>query len=233
MNRVQLSLAFVLHTRSYRDTSLLADLLTAEHGRIRAVARSARGPRSRFKGLIQPFTPLLISWVGKGELVSLTHAEISGAPFLLSGKNLLSSFYLNELLVRLLHAEDSCPAIFQAYQDALIGFAENIHPEWVLRIFEKQLLTSLGYGLQLDKEADTGCAISEEQLYYYENNRGFVKNDAVISDNTPVFLGKVLLALHHQILEEIEDLREMKRLMRLVLANLLGNKPLYSRELFS
>lgn len=231
MDRTLLSPAFVLHTRPYRDTSLLVDLLTQSHGRIHAVARSARGLRSRFKGIFQLFTPLLVSWVGKGELVTLSHAETRSIPHALVGNSLLSGFYLNELLVRLLHGHDPHPQIYSAYEIALLGLQQNISQEWVLRLFEKQLLIWLGYGLQLDKEADTGEAITKKQLYYYEMNRGFVRHNSM-SDKLPMFSGKSLLALHYEELEEIDDLRDMKRLMRLVLTNLLGNKPLYTRELF-
>lgn len=59
--------AFVLHGRPYSETSLLLDLFTEGHGRVRLLAKGARSKRSSLKGALQPFTPLLVRWGGKGK----------------------------------------------------------------------------------------------------------------------------------------------------------------------
>lgn len=69
--RVLLQPAFILHRRPYRDSSLLLEALSMEHGRLGLVVRGAAGPRSRLRGLLQPFVPLLLSWSGAGDLVTL------------------------------------------------------------------------------------------------------------------------------------------------------------------
>ena len=228
--RIILQPVFVLHSRPFRDTSLLLDLLTHHHGRIHVLARNARGLRSRFKGLLQPFVPFLASWSGKTELMYLNQVEANGLPYYLSGVALISGFYLNELLVRLLHREDAHPAIYTAYQTALSHLARGDNQENLLRLFEKQLLFELGYGVQLDKDA-TGVPIIAEQLYQYQAQHGFVKTFRAISEAT-VFQGKNLLALHYEELRHADDLQAAKRLMRLLLIPLLGDKPIKSRELF-
>lgn len=229
--RIVLHPAFILHTRPFRDTSLLLDLLTLGHGRIHAVARGARGLRSRFKGLLQPFVPFLISWSGKTELVSLSQAENNGPPYFLSGSALISGFYLNELLVRLLHRHDAHPNIYKTYQYALACLHRGEPPEPALRVFEVQLLAELGYGLQLHKESVADVAILSDKLYRFDHAHGFIT--ALATDNqAQLFRGKSLLALHRSELQDAEDLQQAKRLLRFVLAPLLGNKPIKSRELF-
>jgi DNA repair protein RecO (recombination protein O) len=144
---------YVLHTRPYRDTSLLVDLFSREHGRIGAIARGVRGPKSRHRGLLQPFTPLLVSWFGKSDLVTLNGIEPNGAPHYLTGDRLLSGLYMNELLVRALHQADPHPALFDAYTEAVEKLATVMSAqsgiqsiERILRLFEKQLLQEVGYG---------------------------------------------------------------------------------------
>lgn len=232
-NNILLQPAYILHSRLYRDTSLLLDLFTEEHGRVSAVARGVRGARSRSKGLLQPFVPLLISWYGKTELMSLSVAEANGVAHALSGEALLCGLYLNELLVRLLHRYDPHPQLYQAYQEALLALAKDENEQPILRRFEKRLLTELGYALQLDREAHNGLPIELTQFYYFEPAQGLLPYaDGLRVNSRNVFCGESLLALHADQLTESEFLRDAKRLLRIALGHLLDGKPLRSRELF-
>lgn len=147
-SRVVLQPVFVLHTRPFKDSSLWMDAFTLEYGRISLLARGVRKARAPLRGILQPFTPLLMSWSGKTELVSMNKVEAVGLPYALKGKALISGFYLNELVTRLLHRYDPHPSLYEAYQNALIGLQENNTLELVLRVFEKNLLRELGYGFK-------------------------------------------------------------------------------------
>ena len=227
--------AFILHARPFRNTSLLLDLFTEQHGRMSAVARGARGPRSKTCGLLQPFVPLLLSWSGRTELVTLRDVESGGAFPQFNNHTLLSSFYLNELLLRLLHRHDPHPELFQAYRHVLQGLESQLQVERILRLFEKKLLTELGYGLILDREASTHCAIEAEGLYRFQIEIGFMRIEIHAHDvhSNAIFPGRSVLSLHHEQLADTESLRDAKRLTRLALAPLLGPQPLKSRELFA
>ena len=67
--------AFVLHSRPWSETSLMLDVFTEESGRVRLVAKGARSKRSTLKGALQPFTPLLLRFGGRGEVKTLRSAE--------------------------------------------------------------------------------------------------------------------------------------------------------------
>lgn len=231
---VRLEPAYVLHTRAYRDTSLLIDFFTHQHGRIHAVAKGARGARSRYKGLLQPFVPLLISWSGQGELHTLCDAETQNGAYYFPGDKLLTGLYLNELLVRVLHRHDSHPDLYETYHQTLQKLSLQLSEQIILRIFEKKLLHELGYALPLTNESRTGIPIESEKYYRYEPGHGFdaLINEHYINDNAMIFSGRCLLALQHEEFSEQEILHETKRLMRLALAPLLGAKPIKSRELF-
>ena len=222
MTRVILEPVFVLHSRPYRNSSLIVELLSMRFGRIAAVARSARGPRSRYQGKLQLFAPILASWAGRGELKNLGNIELSGSIYQLEGKALLCGFYLNELLIRLLRHDDPYPKTYQRYQQVLNNLEKNSTFEAELRYFENNLLQDLGYGLSL-------VEVLPEKFYRYLPGHGFVLVDP--SDDRFVFPGYALLALYNESLEAKDELLYAKRLMRMVLARHLGEKPIRSREL--
>lgn len=219
--RIELEPAFVLHRRPYSNSSWIVELFTPNHGRVAALARSARGPRSRYKGSLELFSPLLISWYGRRELKTLGNIELRSAPYFLSANSLSCGFYLNELLLRLLHREDPHNNLFYAYEKTLRTIMEPHSQEVGLRYFEKQLLQELGYGLPwVDGEGD----------YRYLPDRGFVLSEYSVN-NPIVFSGSMLMAFQQEKLAEKEHLQQAKQLMRLVLSQHLGEKPLKSREL--
>ena len=226
--KVVLQPAFVLHSRAYRDTSLLVELLTMQYGRLTVVARGVRSMKSRLQGILMPFLPLLVSFSGKTDLRTLQQAEVNGLSYELRGNVLLSGFYLNELLMRLLPNHESYPKVYQAYKNTLEGLVDSKQPEIELRLFEKCLLSNLGYGLQLDRTIKHELVLPEEQ-YIFEFGNGLSKAK---TNNAYNYSGKSLLALQAGNLSTATELRDAKRLLRGVLADLLGDKPLKSRELF-
>ncbi len=170
--RVLLQPAFILHRRPYRDSSLLLEAFSREYGRLGLIARGAASSRSRLKGVLQPFTPLLLSWRGDGDLATLNGGEEAGRPFPLLQNRALAGLYVNELLVRLLPRRDVQPALFNVYETLLAELATAVDEEPPLRRFEKRLLEELGYGLSLDRTADSGQPIVAEAHYRYVLDRG-------------------------------------------------------------
>lgn len=227
--RINFESAFVLHTRPYRDTSLLVDLLTLNHGKISVIARSARGIRSRFKGGLVPFAPLLISASGKSELLQLTNVEITEPAFFLKGNMLFNGLYLNELLMRLLQKQDAYPKIFAAYRTTLKLFEQTEESQVALRKFEMLLLSELGYGLQLNQES-SGNEIKSHLNYIYRFDQGLILANA--STGPHVFQGHHLLEIAKQNFADANILAASRRLMRLAIGTLLGDYQLKTRELF-
>jgi DNA repair protein RecO (recombination protein O) len=231
---INLQEAYVLHYRPYRETSLLVDLLTQYEGRICVIAKGARRPKSPFKGLLQPFISLEAAWVGRGDLPTLRVAEAYGELIKLSGNLSFSGFYLNELLMRVLHRHDSCERIFFLYKNTLKELSEDFNLEILLRKFERQLLDELGYGLQFSRDANTNQLIEEGGEYSFMPNNGFtlVSLAGSLQAKQTIFSGDHLLAIADNDYQDKEVLQSAKRLMRLALRPLLGDRPLKSRELF-
>lgn len=229
-SRISLQPAYVLHQYPYRDTSLLVEILSRDFGRIGVVCRGARSARFRQRGLLQPFTPLLFSWVSRGELATHTSVEPAGSLLKPVGEALFSGFYLNELLLRLLQRQDPHPALFSDYAAALGQLATGDVPRG-LRVFEKRLLDELGYGLLLDREAETGQPLVPEKIYLYRLELGPVTAASAGSDDL-VFPGRSLLSLCHDELSDPISLRDAKRLTQAALSLYLGGRPLKTRDVF-
>lgn len=237
MSRVSLESAYVLHQRPYQDSGLLLEVLTPNHGRIGLVARGVRKPKGRWQSLLQPFVPLLLSWSGRGELGTVVDAEMSGAAHPLKGHVLLSGFYINELLTRLLHRHDPHPELFDYYQSLLKqlsllsdGADGRQQLQQQLRLFEMQLLQEIGYGLVLGHDVATGAAIDPDINYSYRLGEGPLPVADVVCD-VLVVRGRSLLALADGKLDDADLLRDAKRLMRAALDQQLGGRPLHSRQM--
>ncbi|MEM9243072.1 MAG: DNA repair protein RecO [Pseudomonadota bacterium] len=236
MTKAVFQKAFVLHYRAYRDTSLLVDLLTTKDGRLTVVARAAKRPTSPWKGLLQPFVALNVHYQGKRELKTLYQIEPLGKAIPFTGMTLWCGLYLNELLMKTLHSHDACPNIFALYEQTLIDLAEHTeHQKPILRRFEKRLLSSLGYDLNLVKEAEHGSNIMADSYYQYLPEHGIImispQQTSTVHSNR-IFSGKSLLAIQQEQWHDDETLRDAKRLLRLALSPLLS-RPLNSPQILA
>ena len=231
--RVETQVAYILHKRPFRDSSQILDVFSREHGRISLMSRGSRGTKSKTSGLLQIFRPLLIGWQGRGEMPFLNSVEMADikAP-VLSGKSQMSAMYINELLVYLLHKNDVHAEIFDHYHSCLYALKETDNIEIVLRLFEKELLQLLGFGLNLIVDADSGEAIREECHYAYHFEHGPVLCDQYRQLKNPILSGYSLMAFNQNEIATEQHRGEIKKLMRYVLAGHLGHKQLKSRELF-
>ena len=221
---MQSSLAFILHSRPYKETSALMDVFTPA-GRLRAVLRGARG---KLGSVARPFSLLEIELRGRSELKTISRIEPAGEFNFLQGQSLFCALYLNELLVRLLPLNDPQPVLFEHYMLTVQGLAHGRAVEPLLRTFEWRLLEQLGYGFSFELDI-SGQALQEQMLYRLVPESGF---DAVAQFQPGVFLGADILALSAADWQQTSVLHTAKRLMRQALAAHLGGRPLMSRELF-
>lgn len=227
--RVQQQAAFILHYKPFRDSSQILDILSRDHGKLAVVARGSRGARSKLKGVLRPFMPLSMSWVIRTDLGTLTGAEVRGTPLRLSGDALLSGYYVNELILHLLHRHDPQPEVFDAYAHTIEALAvrdADVAPS--LRIFEMALLRQIGYALNLDHESGSNAALVAERHYEYRVEQGPVAVER--SEGPLVFTGAVLGAIADQRFDDADTLRAASRLLREVIAFHLGGKDLKSRK---
>jgi DNA repair protein RecO (recombination protein O) len=212
--------AYVLHARPYRETSLLLECLTREHGRLGVVARGVRGERARLRrAQLEPFQPLALDLLLRGELATLGGAETIGMPLRLAGDRGLAGLYLNELVVRLTARQDAHPVLFDAYAQTLARLAAGEPAAWTLRRFERDLLEAIGYGLQLRREADGGEALQAQAHYRYDVEQGALRCAAAAPH---AVRGADLLALAGDRMPDRVGMAALRRLMREVIRYHLG-----------
>ena len=226
MTKIELTPAFLIHRRTYQDSSLLLDFFTRHYGKIRLVGRGARNNKTS----LQMFQRLNISYRGRSDLKNLTDWESNDQPRRLLGNDLVLAMYTNELLSRLLPEAEKHQKVFDGYWKYLgmINEQSETEKEYSLRLFENLLLEELGYGLEFNKDF-TGSPIDSELEYQFQEHNGFV---ARADGNIP---GEVLLVVDDGGDNDslsVDHLAILKKLNRKRLRSILGEKPLKSRELF-
>ena len=226
--RIQNEPAWLLHHRPFRDTSRILDVLSRDHGRLSLVARGSRGARSRLKGILRPFMPLQLSWVIRGDMGTLTGAEVDGPPIALTGDALMSGYYVNELMLNLLHRHDPQPEIYAAYRDAVAELNRAGDVAATLRRFEMTLLELLGYALNLDHDTRTGEVLDPAATYEYRVEQGPVPIER--REGPMIFTGQELRAIAQQAFDDDATLLRAGRLLKNVVAWHLDGKELNSRK---
>lgn len=227
-NRQDNQAVYVLHTYPFKETSLLAELFSKQHGRVATVAKGARRPRSAMRGQLQAFQMLNATWSGKAELKTLHGLEWADSLLSLQGEALMCGFYMNELLLRLLPREDAHEALFEYYADTLKRLARSSDLATTLRRFELKLLQEMGYAVPLNAD-ENGDEIDTLKTYRYEAEYGAsalnkTKNGVQLS-------GKTLLDMARDDYADVATQSQSKQLMRYLLSHYLGDKPLHTRQL--
>ncbi len=221
--------AFVLHSYPYRETSLIVDVFARDHGRIALIAKGAKRPHSKLRGVLQTFQPLSVGWSGKGELRILTEAEWVGGLLPLEKSALLCGFYLNELLIKMLARDDAHPILFDHYVATLNQLAHGESAPIVLRQFERALLKETGVASDFTRCAMTDAAVQEKQLYVVDPERG--PRPAHNDDAWPKVFGKTLLDMDREDYTDGNTQAQSKTLMRFLLAHHLGGASLNTRQI--
>lgn len=226
---------YVLHGYPYQETSLIVEMFTREFGRVAMVAKGAKRPASALRAVLTPFHSLTLDWSGRSELKTLRAAEWKGAFRLLRGRALICGFYLNELLMKLLHRDDPHDELFDVYDETLNALQTHSDHAATLRRFEIRLLGELGYALMLERDAESGEAVQAGCRYRYILERGPLR----IDDTPPADGGDTGLELTGQTLIDMREGRysssstqqQAKTLMRHLIGHYLGHAPLHSRQL--
>jgi len=225
--------AFVLHTRPWRESSMLVEVLSAENGRLGLVARGVHGPkRHLLRAALQPLQYIRFDAVQRGELATLTAAEALDAAPRLLGDAMLAGFYLNELTLRLAPRGDPQPELFEAYRVTRLRLGEAAPLAWTLRRYERDLLGAMGFGFDWSHEGD-GTLIDAAARYRLDPEYGprRLLADRGHEDRRSAATGRGLLALAADSLPADEDLASLRLPMRGVLAFHLGPRGLKSWEM--
>ena len=225
--------AFVLHSYPWRETSLIVDVLTRDHGRVALVARGAKRPTSQFRGLLAVFSPIAVSWSGRAEIKTLIRAEWVGGLTPLRGDELLSAFYLNELLVRLLARGDPHEELFFSYARALRDLSlERARREQALRGFELDLLREIGVAPSFELCGD-GSPIEPDAWYRVDPEQGVQWIREPHAGAEYCVRGHVMQALAQRDLAAVAQAVEARALLRQLIGYHLRGRPLNTHRILT
>ena len=170
--------AYVIHSRPYKETSLIVTFLTENKGKVTAVAKGAKRKNSRLSGNLEPFQCLNIDYRGKSDLKSLILAEpCEFFEDFFGSENLYSAFYVNELINYLIAHADESIEIFDVYKNCISNLKKNSPIEEVLRNFELNVLSILGYEINFQSDYVDNKPITNGLIYKYSPQSGFSKSD--------------------------------------------------------
>jgi DNA repair protein RecO (recombination protein O) len=232
--------AFVLHRYDWSESSLILELLTRHHGRVAVVARGAKKPSSNFRPVLLPLQPLHVAYGGDAEIRTLKSAEWLGGQVMPTGEALLSGYYLNELLLRLLARDDPHPPLFDVYASAVRVLATDdpLTLQPALRAFELLLLREIGLLPSLDAQTATLAALDPGQRYSLRPEGGLV--EAEEADERGSLHGAQWLALQqalddpapfHATLRQAAEMGELKTQLHALLHYHCGVATLRTRQL--
>lgn len=240
IQKVEFEPAVILHRKPYKETSLLVDLLTLNFGRIAVVANGARKSRDK-AGLLQPFQMLSVSWKSRSDLGTLTQVELMSSsiqdsdlginfPWVkrLQGSRLYCGLYLNELILRCIQRVQVIDGLFQLYCHSLELLQNDIEEAAVLRSFEWNLISQLGYGVSLERTKD-GIDIEPDKYYYYHVGHGI---DGTSPLSPQAISGAALLEFHCGQWHKTDFAKDARKLTWQALQPFIGDKPFASRRLY-
>ena len=218
---------FLLHARSFGDTSIIADVFTESSGKISIMAKGAKNPRSKFFGHLLPFSALRIIVTGKSEMKTLTQIDSNFVSQSVKGPHDLYTYlYVNELMMRLLPKGLPNQELYDLYQKFVELARADAISDLDLRVFELNLLDALGYGINFDTDSKENSEFKEATLYSFIPEKGFHR-----SNDANGFSAQEIRAIKNRALEGIDKLK-LKQLLQVAIGACLDGRELSSRDFF-
>ncbi len=217
--------AFLLHQRPYGNSSVMAEMFTLDNGRISVIAKGAKKPKSKFFGVLSPFSKLRITYRGKSELKTLTNVDKEDIFSDSFSKLSYTLLYINELLIKILPQGAPQKELFNLYDKFLLEIKASNEIDIILRRFEIDLLEMLGYGINFINEVDSGQSIDADKLYDFVPELGFKESP------NGIFNGKEIISISKLDFENINK-KKFKSLTTMAIGYSLDGGDLKSRQIF-
>jgi len=171
--------ALVLRGYKLGETSKVVVLLTREKGKVRAVARGARGGRPRYQSALEPLSEVRVSLYGRqgAELLRLGQAELLHSAFRVGERGLDAALFLSscaELLDAFSPEGEAEDRVYRLALAVVRAVEEGADPALVLRYLEAWLLRLHGLYPPLDRCSSCSRALPEGRLEYHRTAHGFV-----------------------------------------------------------
>ena len=153
--------ALVLRGHKLGETSRIVVLLTRERGKLRAVARGARGARPRYRSALEPLSEVRVSLYGRqgAELLRLGEAELLHSAFRAGSRSLDAALFLSgcaELLDAFSPEGEAEDKVYRLALAVVRATEAGASPALLGRYLEAWLLKLQGLYPSLDRCAACG-----------------------------------------------------------------------------
>tara|TARA_B100000959_G_scaffold284702_1_gene357086 strand:+ start:1629 stop:2357 length:729 start_codon:yes stop_codon:yes gene_type:complete len=224
--------AYLIHQRPFSESSQIINLFSRHFGRVDLIAKGSKRPKSKFKSFLQPFMPILVSWSGRSQLKTLRSIDLNTQrKTTLPNKQLMSAFYLNELILSLLITMDPYPDLFDCYALTIDKLSDVDFSESVLRTFEIKLLSQIGYAINFQTEGMSSNYIDAEQVYRFVVEEGFVRSHSTTPHDS-LIKGSIIKAIDRGDYSTPQVLKAAKRITRKSIKYHLSGKELNTKKVF-
>lgn len=158
----------ILRHSDWGEADRLLGLFTREAGKLRAVAKGARKPRSRKAGHLEPFTHVKLMLARGRDWWIVTQAETIDGFMPIRDDLVRTAYaaYIIELIDRFTYEEGENRALFQLLIDTLQRVSALPDPFVAVRYYEMRLLDLLGFRPQLNNCLNCGAEIKAEDQYF-------------------------------------------------------------------
>lgn len=171
--------ALVLRTYKLGETSKIVVLLTRDRGKVRAVAKGARGGKPRYRSALEPLSEVRVTLHGRqgADLFRLGQCELVRSAFPPTGGDLdaaLAMSYFAELLDAFAQEGEAEDAVYRLALAVLAAVGEGRSTAVLSRYLEAWLLRLHGIYPSLDRCAGCDGALPPGVLPYHPGAHGFV-----------------------------------------------------------
>lgn len=173
--------AIILRGYDFGEADRIISFFCKNHGKIRAIAKGARKPKSRFAGRLEPFHRVDITYFGRENagLFKLGAVDLRAVRTEMADdlERFARACYVTELIELATRDGDPNPRAFMAADAALELMApeSNVRDlDWLTRFFDVKLLNHLGYGPTLDKCVACGGELQDSGRLAFDVGRGGV-----------------------------------------------------------
>lgn len=203
--------AIVLRARDYAEADKILTLFSPQYGRIQAIAKGVRKPKSRLRGGVQPFSHSeFLLHKGKSlDIVTQVEQKESFLWLLEDLERLTYAAYMAELLDAAVLENEAGQEIFLLTLTCLY-LLHHVDPRLVLRCFEFRLLFLLGYSPSTEACVGCGEVVSGEHRGFSVELGGVLCKRCRSLDLNALEVSGGVIALLNQLLKI--DLRKLDRL---------------------
>lgn len=218
--------SFIIHSRPFRETSVIYDILTNSNGLISIIAK---GIKTKKDGLsMQPFKEIQLTFT-KAKLPLLTKHEVIRSYIDISKKYMLAGLYFNELIYKFIPKNEPLPSLFDLYKNQLNYMSQtNTKSENILFRFEYLFLKEIGY--EINHIYQDKYIINKDKRYYYKFGEGFKELDNTADPRTTIS-SKSLFYLLNNNFEMIDDVENLRFIAKNIIKENLGDKNIKSYDM--